>query len=156
MANRAYLRVWTRDFSETTLIPQFARFLATTPISPSKPSFSGLAIQPVDTTETPLAEWDLKGQGYGAAEVAALAAQQINADSSYIAAATWDLWSFDAETLKWMNKPEPLLLSCNGPEYDAGIAASEGHFTADLGFEHFFTGHSGLLAPGAASNPFES
>ena len=32
----------------------------------------------------------------------------------------------------------------------------EGHFTADLGFEHFFTGHAGLLAPGAASNPFES
>jgi hypothetical protein len=27
---------------------------------------------------------------------------------------------------------------------------------ADLGFEHFFTGHGGLLAPGAASNPFNS
>jgi hypothetical protein len=27
---------------------------------------------------------------------------------------------------------------------------------ADLGFEHFFTGHGGLLAPGAASNPFDS
>jgi hypothetical protein len=25
---------------------------------------------------------------------------------------------------------------------------------ADLGFEHFFTGHGGLLAPGKASNPF--
>ena len=31
-----------------------------------------------------------------------------------------------------------------------------GHFTADLGFEHFFTGHGGLLAPGSASNPFDS
>jgi hypothetical protein len=55
-----------------------------------------------------------------------------------------------------MNKPEPLRLTCHGPEYDGGLAASEGHFTADLGFEHFFTGHGGLLAPGAASNPFES
>jgi hypothetical protein len=26
----------------------------------------------------------------------------------------------------------------------------------DLGFEHFFTGHAGILAPGAASNPFLS
>ncbi|MGB8474373.1 MAG: hypothetical protein WCE61_09835 [Candidatus Acidiferrum sp.] len=156
MANRAYLRVWTRDFSETTLIPQFARFLATAPLSAPESAFNGLVVQPVDTTETPLAEWDLKSQGYGAAEVAALGALHVNSDSAYIAEAKWDLWSFDAQTLKWMNKPEPLLLTCHGPEYDGGIADSEGHFTADLGFEHFFTGHAGLLAPGAASNPFES
>ena len=156
MANRAYLRVWTREFSESTLIAQLARFLATAPLSPSDSAFRSLIVQPVDATEIPLAEWDLKGQGYGAAEVAALAAQHINADSAYIAEAKWDLWSFDAESLKWINKPEPLVLTCQGPEYDGGIAASEGYFTADLGFEHFFTGHGGLLAPGAASNPFES
>jgi hypothetical protein len=156
MANRAYLRVWTRDFSETTLIAQFARFLATVPLSASEPEFKELVVQPIDATETPLAEWDLKSQGYGAAEVAALAAQQLSADSAYIAKARWDLWSFDIESLRWMHKPEPLVLTCHGPEYDGSGAASEGHFTADLGFEHFFTGHGGLLAPGAASNPFES
>lgn len=156
MSNRAYLRVWTRDFSESTLIPQFARFLATAPHSASEQAFTELIIQPVDASETPLAESDLKGQSYGAAEVAALAAQHINVDSAYIAGAQWDLWSFDAGTLKWTNKPEPLTLTCHGPEYDGGIASSEGHFVADLGFEHFFTGHAGLLAPGAASNPFES
>ncbi|MGC1364179.1 MAG: hypothetical protein WA829_00655 [Candidatus Acidiferrum sp.] len=156
MANRAYLRVWTRDFSESTLVAQFARFLATAPLSPSDNAFRGLIVQPIDATEIPLAEWDLKGQGYGAAEVAALAAQHINADSAYIVEAKWDLWSFGAESLKWINRPEPLVLTCHGPEYDSGIAASEGHFTANLGFEHFFTGHGGLLAPGAASNPFES
>ena len=156
MANRAYLRIWTRDYSETTLIAQFARFLATAPLSASESAFKELTVQPVDATEIPLAEWDLKELGYGAAEVAALAAQQIHADSAYIVSAKWDLWSFDAESLKWMHKPEPLLLTCHGPEYDGAIAASEGHFTADLGFEHFFTGHAGLLAPGAASNPFES
>jgi len=156
MANRAYLRLWTRDFSESTLIAQLARFLATVPHSASQSAFTSLVVQPIDASETPLAEWDLKDQGYGAAEVAALAAQHIHADSAYIAEAKWDLWSFDAETLRWTNKPEPLLLTCHAPEYDAGIAASEGHFTADLGFEHFFTGHAGLLAPGTASNPFES
>jgi hypothetical protein len=156
MANRAYLRVWTRDFSETTLIAQFARFLATAPLSASDAAFKELIVQPIDATELSLAEWDLKDLGYGAAEVAALAAQHSHPDSGYIATAKWDLWSFDAESLKWMNKPEPLVLTCHGPEYDGGIAASEGNFTADLGFEHFFTGHAGLLAPGAASNPFES
>jgi hypothetical protein len=156
MANRAYLRVWTRDFSETTLIAQFARFLTTAPLSASQNTFRELVVQPVDATEIPLAEWDLKDLGYGAAEVAALGAQHINLDSAYIASGKWDLWNFDIEALKWVHKPESLVLTCHGPEYDGGIAASEWNFTADLGFEHFFTGHGGLLAPGAASNPFES
>jgi hypothetical protein len=156
MANRAYLRVWTREFSQTSLIAQFARFLATAPLSASEKDFRELIVQPIDATELSLAEWDLKDLGYGAAEVAALAAQHIHPDSAYIVAAKWDLWSFDIDSLKWANKPEPLLLTCHGPEYDAGIAESDGHFTADLGFEHFFTGHGGLLAPGAASNPFDS
>jgi len=156
MANRAYLRVWTRDFSATSLIPQFARFLATAPLSLARPGFEELIVQPIDPSETPLAEWDLRDQGYGAPEVAALAAQHINTDSAYIASARWDLWSFDAPSLKWVQKPEPLMLLCHGPEYDGGIASAEGHFVADLGFEHFFTGHAGLLAPGAALNPFAS
>ena len=156
MANRAYLRVWTRDFTQTALIAQFARFLTTAPLSASENAFKELVVQPIDATELSLAEWDLKDLGYGAAEVAALAAQHIDLDSAYIVSAKWDLWSFDVETLKWMNKPEPLTLTCHGPEYDGGLAASEGHFMADLGFEHFFTGHGGLLAPSAASNPFES
>jgi hypothetical protein len=156
MANRAYLRVWTRDFSETTLIAQFARFLTTAPLSASESAFKELIVQPVDATELSLAEWDLKDLGYGAAEVAALAIQHLHPDSAYIVNAKWDLGSFDVEALKWMHKPEPLMLTCHGPEYDGGIAASDGNFTADLGFEHFFTGHGGLLAPGAASNPFES
>ncbi len=150
------MRVWTRDFSETTLIAQFARFLTTAPLSASENAFKELIVQPVDATELSLAEWDLKDLGYGAAEVAALAIQHLHPDSAYIVNAKWDLWSFDVEALKWMHKPEPLMLTCHGPEYDGGIAASDGNFTADLGFEHFFTGHGGLLAPGAASNPFES
>lgn len=156
MANRAYLRVWTRDFSAATLIPQFARFLATAPVSAAGPTFTEFVVQPVDTSETPLAEWDLRDQGFGPPEIAALAAQHVHADSAYIATANWDLWYFDIETLKWRHAPEALTLICNGPEYDGGIASSEGHFNADLGFEHFFTGHGGLLAPGAASNPFDS
>lgn len=156
MSNRAYLRVWTRDFSNDTMIAQFARFLATAPLSPSQPGFGELIVQPIDPSETPLAEWDLRDQGYGAPEVAAVAAQHINVDSAYIASASWELWNFDSQTMKWTQKPEPLTLICHGPDYDGGIASSEGHFLADLGFEHFFTGHAGLLAPGAASNPFDS
>jgi hypothetical protein len=138
------------------LIAQFARFLTTAPLSASEPAFKELIVQPIDATELSLAEWDLKDLGYGAPEVAALAIQHLHPDSAYVVSAKWDLWSFDVDSLKWMHKPEPLLITCHGPEYDGGIGAAEGNFTADLGFEHFFTGHGGLLAPGAASNPFDT
>jgi len=156
MANRAYLRVWTRDFSETTMIAEFARFMTTAPLAESRQFFNELIVQAVDPTEAPVAEWDVHDGTYGAAEIAALAAQHLNADTSYIVHARWDLWTFDTDSLKWKRGPQPLILTCNGPDYDNDAAATEGHFTADLGFEHLFTGHAGILAPGAASNPFAS
>ncbi|HET7149903.1 MAG TPA: hypothetical protein VFI60_00720, partial [Candidatus Acidoferrum sp.] len=147
-----YLRVWTRDFSPETMIAEFARFLTTAPLSASRDFFEELIVQAVDPGETPIAEWDLRPQKAGPAEVAALAAQHLNSDTAYIATASWDLWSFDVETLKWQRNPEPLELICHGLDYDGGIATSAGHFQADLGFEHFFTGHGGLLVPSGASN----
>src|ERR1700687_804828 len=156
MANHAYLRVWTRDFSTETMLAQFARLLATAPLSAAQNAFTELIVQAVDATEIPVAQWDLRPLKVGPPEVVALAVQHLNADTAYIANATWDLWSFDIESLKWQHKPQLLQLTCHGLEYDGGLAASAGHFTADLGFEHFFTGHGGLLAPGAASNPFNS
>jgi len=50
---------------------------------------------------------DLKGLGYGAAEVAALAAQHFNADSAYIASAKWGSLEFRIESLKWQPSREP-------------------------------------------------
>ena len=156
MANRAYLRVWTRDFSEMTMVPEFARFLTTAPVSEGEGKFQLLTIQAVDATETPVAEWDLKDGTLSPAEVAALAAQHINPDTAFIVEAQWDLWTFNVDTLKWTQTPQPLELICQGVEYDDHAASSTGHFMADLGFEHLFTGHAGLLAPGVAKNPFDS
>ncbi len=156
MANHAYLRVWTRDFSLQTMIAEFARFLTTAPLSSSRGIFEELVVQAVDPGEAPLAEWDLRPSNAGPAEVAAMAAQHLNSDTAYIATASWDLWGFDLETLKWQRKPEPLELACHGPDYDDGIAASAGHFQANLGFEHFFTGHGGLLTPAPSTRPSNS
>jgi len=149
------MRVWTRDFSEQTMIAEFARFLTSAPLSEGPGQFRQMTVQAVDATEVPIVEWDLKEGTFGPAEVAALAAQHINEDTAFTVEARWDLWSFDIETLKWKLGPEPLVLTCQGKVYDDGVAATEGQFNADLGFEHSFTGHAGLLAPGAAKNPFE-
>jgi hypothetical protein len=100
-------------------------------------------VQAVDATETPVAEWDLRPVKAGPAEVAAMSVQFLNPDTAYIVGGKWDLWGLDMESLTWRHKPD-------------GLAARAGHFMVDLGFEHFFTGHGGLLAPGAASNPFNS
>ena len=156
MANRAYLRVWTRDFSEQTMIAEFARFLTTAPVSEAPNGFQLLSVQPVDFTEPSEVEWDLREAKYGPPEIAALALQHLNADTAFVVEAKWNLWNFDIETLKWENAPQPLTLICQGAAFDGGIAASEEQFVAELGFEHLFTGHAGLLAPGAASNPFAS
>lgn len=154
MANLAYLRVWTRDFSESTMIAEFARFLTTAPSSAARPGFRELTIQPIDPSEAPVGQWDLRDSSYGPAETAALAAQHLNADTAYIVSASWDLWTFDAGTLQWKLEPQPLELACHGTRFDDGVAATAGHFAAVLGFEHFFTGHGGLLAPASAANPF--
>lgn len=156
MGNHAYLRVWTRDFSRETMIPEFARFLTTAPLSAAYGTFDELIVQAVDPGEAPIAEWDLRPLQAGPAQVAAMAAQHLNSDTAYIASATWDLWTFDIDILKWQSKPQPIELTCHGLDYDGGIAASAGHFQADLGFEHFFTGHGGLLAPGTSSNSSKS
>jgi hypothetical protein len=154
MANHAYLRVWTRDFSIETMLAEFARFLTSAPLLTEENAFEELIVQAVDPAETPVAEWDLRTLHAGPAEVVALAAQHLNIDTAYIVAAKWSLWEFDIDSLKWQQKPQPLELICHGPEYDGSVACSAGHFAADLGFEHLFTGHGGLLAPGAAPDPF--
>ena len=104
MANHAYLRVWTRDFSVETMLAEFARFLTTAPLSAAQNAFTELIVQAVDATEIPVAEWDLRPLKVGPAEVTALAVQHLNADTAYIVNATWDLWSFDIESLKWQHK----------------------------------------------------
>ena len=137
------------------MIAEFARFLTAAPLAESRPYFDELIAQAVDPTEPPAAEWDVHDGTYGAAEIAALAAQHLNADTAYIVYAKWDLWAFDINTMKWKRGAQPLILTCHGPEYDNGVAESEGHFVAELGFEHLFTGHGGILAPAAAANPFD-
>ena len=138
------------------MIPQFVRFLATVPLSAARNSFDNLVIQAIDATETPISEWDFREGTFGAPEVAAIAAQHIHEDTAYMVEANWDLWTFDSETLKWKQEPNPLEIVCRGVLYDDGAVASDGHFSVDLGFEHLFTGHAGILAPGAAKNPFDS
>ena len=115
------------------MIPQFVRFLATVPLPAARNSFDNLVIQAIDATETPVSEWDFREGTFGAPEVAAIAAQHIHEDSAYIVEAEWDLWTFESETLKWKQEPNPLEIVCRGLLYGDAIGVPLASGLADWG-----------------------
>jgi len=129
------------------MLTHFEHFLATVPLAAAPPGFTGLTIRAVDFAETPLEEYDLRGYVTTPAEIVNLAKEHLESDVSYEVAARWDLWIRDKESAKWKIQPERMDIFCYAPDYDGGVYAESGHFMADLGFEHVFTGHAGLLAP---------
>ena len=147
MANRAFASFWARNYSEQTMLEQFERLLETVPISSTGPGFWKLTVSAISPAETPIAEHDLGTVPMKPADIVALARQYANADSAYEVEAFWDLWRWNADAARWIRGPEPLLLTCQGEAYDDGTASASGHFLADAGLEHLYTGHAGLLGP---------
>jgi len=145
MPNRAYASFWVRNFDLANMLSHFEQFLATVPLAASPAGFTELVIRAVDWTESPIEEFDLRSQGLTPAEIAKLVGVHLASDVCLEVAALWELWIRDMESASWKKKPERLRLFGFGPEYDQGIFAESGHFMADLGFEHMFTGHAGLL-----------
>ena len=145
MANRAYLSIWAKNFTEATMLDQFERLLETVPFSAERPGVTELVIRAVDSSEAPLLERDLPSGSADAARVASIAREHLNTDSAYEVQTHWDLWVYDVGLGRWQRRPQRLAITCHGEEYDGGACAELGHFHADIGFEHFFTGHAGLL-----------
>ncbi|HXC32761.1 MAG TPA: hypothetical protein VNZ56_09825 [Verrucomicrobiae bacterium] len=145
MPNRAYASVWVRNFNDEEMLPYFERFLATVPLASSPPGFTSLTIRAVGFAETPLEEHDLRGYVTTPAEIVELAREYSAADICYEVGARWDLWVRDQESASWKQLPQPMNLLCYGPDFEDGEFMQSGHFQADLGFEHLFTGHAGLL-----------
>lgn len=151
MANRAFVSIWTKGFAEATMLGQFERLLETVRFSAERPGFIELVVRPVDPAETSLVERDLRSHPLDAAALMDLAREHTHADSAYEVWAHWDLWVYDAASRRWQLRPQPLGIICHGEEYDGGAYAEAGHFQAEIGFEHLFTGHAGLL--GARATP---
>jgi hypothetical protein len=160
MANHVFASFWAREHSEELMLDRFERLLGAVPLSSIRPGFQSLIVRAVSASETPLVEHDLRGIIMAPADIIALAREHRNADSSYEVDAWWDLWQRDATTGQWRREPERIVLICNGAVYDDGASAESGDYLADLGFEHLFTGHAGLLgshgARSAPSDPVEA
>ena len=135
------------------MLERFGAFLTTAPFSATKPGFSYLVIRAVDSAETPVFEQDLRALPLDAASVVELAKDYFHSDCSYEVQSNWDLWTYESLPAKWRQEPQPLEMLCHGEDYDNGFWHENGHLAVNLGFEHFFTGHAGLLGmhPGAKS-----
>ncbi len=153
MANHAYVSFWAREHSPDALLAGFERLLETFPRSSASHEFSSLIVRAVSPSEAPLVEHDLRGSITLASDLIALAREHQNPDCSYEVEAYWELWQRNLNTGSWQKGPERVLLICNGPDYDDGLAKQSGDYLADVGFEHFFTGHAGLLGHGNRSAP---
>jgi len=160
MPNWSYLNVWCKDFPEELILERFRAFLGTVPFSAERPGFTHLTIRAVDAAEIPTADHDLRAVPLGADDIIELCQDHLHSDSSYEVECHWDVWLFDAETTRWKTAPRTLAISCHGEDYDDAFWRENGHFEADLGFEHLFTGHAGLLgirpSPKAAQSPEEA
>jgi hypothetical protein len=161
MSNQAYLSIGCKDFPEERMLEVFGNFLSTVPFSASKPGFTHLLIRAVDFAETPVLEQDMRAVPLDSAGIIEMARNYLHSDCSLEVGADWDLWVFEGERDRWQNLPQPLELTCYGENFADGFWRENGHLAANLGFEHLFTGHAGLLgfhqsAPHAPESPEEA
>jgi hypothetical protein len=145
MANQAYLTVWCKDFPEERILERFGKFLSTVPFSTTQKGFTHLVIRAVDFSEVPVLELDLRAVPLDAGGVLEIAQDHVHNDSSFEVHGAWDLWAWDGEAARFKLGPQSLEIFCNGEDYNEGSWRENGHFEVNMGFEHLFTGHAGLL-----------
>jgi hypothetical protein len=145
MANQALLSIWCKDFPEEKILGRFADFLATVPFSAAKPGFTYLVIRAVDFAETAVLEQDLRSVPHDPAGIIEIAQDHLHSDCAFEVRADWDLWGFEGEPGRLRLQPQALEVSCFGEDFANEFWRERGHLEVDFGFEHFFTGHAGLL-----------
>jgi hypothetical protein len=143
--DQSYLSVWCTDFPEELMLERLGAFLGTVPFSAARPGFTHLTVRAIDPSETPLLEQDFRSAPLDAPAIIELLREHLHGDCAADIRAYRDLSLLDDATAKWKKEPQPVDISCFGEDYDAAVWRESGHFLVNLGFEHYFTGHPGLL-----------
>ena len=73
MPNRAYASLWVRGFDDASMLSHFEQYLAAAPLSEGPLKFTELVIRAVDSTESPLEEYGLRGQAMTPKEIVEIA-----------------------------------------------------------------------------------
>jgi hypothetical protein len=142
MADSLNLSLWFPGFDADLMLPRLVQVLHHFPFSESRPGVQYVSVQPVDWSEPTLFE---RGFTPGATpdEAAAELAPYAQSDYALTFEAWWDLWMLDAASHQWILRPEKVLFTAQGLDFDEGAFASAGHILIDFGLDFPFL-HEGV------------
>lgn len=141
MADTLNLSLWFPGFDAELMLPRMLEVLRHFPFSESRSGVQYASVQPVDWGEPTLFEEALPGAT--GEEAAATLAEYAQPDCALSMEAYWDLWVLDTETKEWVLRPEKVVFTAQGLEFDEGAFADRGHILIDFGLDFPFL-HEGV------------
>ena len=142
MADTLNLSLWFPGFDAELMLPKLVEVMRHFPFSESRSGVQYASVQPVDWAEPTLFE-EAFSPGASTEEAAATLAEFAEMDCALSMEAYWDLWMLDAETAEWVLRPETVVFTAQGLEFDEGAFAESGHILIDFGLDFPFL-HEGV------------
>jgi hypothetical protein len=142
MADTLNLSLWFPGFDAELMLPRLVEVLRHFPFSESCGGVQYAAVQPVDWGEPSLFEESFS-PGVSGEEAAEALREYAQADFALSLEAYWDLWMLDTESKEWVLRPEKVIFTAQGLEFDEGAFAASGHIMIDFGLDFPFL-HEGV------------
>jgi hypothetical protein len=142
MADTLNLSLWFPGFDAELMLPRMVELLRHFPFSESRVGVQYASVQPVDWAEPTLFEESFS-PGVSAEDAAEALREYAQADFALSLEAYWDLWMLDADSKQWVLRPEKVLFTAQGLEFDEGAFAENGHILIDFGLDFPFL-HEGV------------
>jgi hypothetical protein len=124
------------------MLPRMVEVLRHFPFSESRGGVHYASVQPVDWAEPTLFEESFS-PGVSADDAAEALREYAQADFALSLEAYWDLWMLDADSKQWVLRPERVIFTAQGLEFDEGAFAESGHILIDFGLDFPFL-HEGV------------
>ncbi len=144
MADYAYLRLWSKEFTIERGLHHLEALLQLFPQSAARPGFR-LIVRSLGPEESPTLERDLIATP---ADVRTVAREFLHEDTAYEVTAWWDLWqprerqtrmSAPPTENNWEQAPAPVGFVLEGEEYDPSRdPETREHLVVTLGPENFY------------------
>lgn len=142
MADTLNLSLWFPGFDAELMLPRLVEVLSHFPFSESRVGVQYASVQPVNWAEPTLFEESF-AEGVTAAEAALALGEYAQADFALSLEAYWDLWILDETSREWVLRPEKVVFTAQGLEFDDGAFAESGHMLIDFGLDFPFL-HEGV------------
>jgi hypothetical protein len=142
VADTLNLSLWFPGFDAELMLPRMVEVLRHFPFSESHSGVQYAAVQAVSWTEPSLFEESFS-PGVTGEEAAEALREYAQADFALSLEAYWDLWVLDAASKEWVLRPEKVIFTAQGLEFDEGVYAESGHILIDFGLDFPFL-HEGV------------